>query len=148
MIEYPLNIKKGGDSVLKRLWTSYKAYVIAFAAIVALVATMWVFNVPCPIKHVTGISCAGCGMSRAFVSAISLNFADAFRYHPLWVIVVPVSIALAILGAKEKKRAAGILVAAVVVVFLAIWIIRIVSGDDIVRVDLADSAIARLFNGR
>ena len=134
--------------MLKRLWTSYKAYIIAFAAIVALVTVMWVFNVPCPIKHVTGISCAGCGMSRAFASALTLNFAEAFRYHPLWIIVVPASVAIAILGTKGKKRTAGILLTLVVTAFLATWIIRIVTGDDIVRIDLAHSAIFRLFNDR
>ena len=47
----------------------------------------------CPIKRITGISCAGCGMSRALLAAAHLQFSEAFYYHPLFWLC-PIIIAL------------------------------------------------------
>ena len=45
-----------------------------------------VLGVTCPILYFTGISCAGCGMSRAWMCLLHLDFAGAFYYHPLfWI---------------------------------------------------------------
>ncbi|MCI5746009.1 MAG: DUF2752 domain-containing protein [Erysipelotrichaceae bacterium] len=38
--------------------------------------------VSCPIKLIIGYPCIGCGMSRAILSLVSLNFKEAFIYHP------------------------------------------------------------------
>ena len=45
-------------------------------------------GISCPIKFLTGISCAGCGMSRAWLSLLNLDFASAFHYHPLFIFPV------------------------------------------------------------
>ena len=39
---------------------------------------------PCVIRAITGIPCAGCGMSRAWLCALRLELGDAFRYHPMF----------------------------------------------------------------
>ena len=38
----------------------------------------------CPIRSLTGIPCPGCGMSRAWLSALRLDILGAFRYHPMF----------------------------------------------------------------
>ncbi len=43
-----------------------------------------VSGIGCPIKWLTGISCAGCGMTRAIFYALQLQFGKAFYYHPLF----------------------------------------------------------------
>lgn len=43
----------------------------------------------CPMAVVTGIPCPGCGMTRATLSALHGDFATAFRYHPLALLIVP-----------------------------------------------------------
>ena len=45
---------------------------------------LWCFNVPCLFKRFLGIECIGCGMSRAFFSALRLDFIAAFRFHPMF----------------------------------------------------------------
>ena len=132
--------------MLKRLWDKRKSYIIAFAAIFALIVTMWILNIPCPIKYIAGIPCAGCGMSRALLSALRLDFASAFAYHPLWIIVLPALITLVILGANDKRRASNALLISLCVLFLITWIIRIILHDDIVSISLSESAIAKLLN--
>ena len=132
--------------MLKRLWNERKSYIIAFAGIFTFVFIMWMLNIPCPIKHVTGISCAGCGMSRAILSALKLDFSSAFAYHPLWVVVIPAVIALVLLGANGKKRASNVLLVSLCALFFITWIIRIVLRDEIVSINFSESAIAKLFS--
>ena len=37
----------------------------------------------CPIKNLFGVPCFGCGMTRAFIAIIHLNFKEAIRLHVL-----------------------------------------------------------------
>lgn len=56
----------------------------------ALLLVAWVMlRLPCPVRHLTGIICPGCGMSRAWLAVLRLDLAAAFRYHP-WFWSVPV----------------------------------------------------------
>ena len=41
----------------------------------------------CPIKTIFGINCPSCGMTRAFIAAIKLDFRSAFQYHPLFPLI-------------------------------------------------------------
>jgi len=46
---------------------------------------LWVhMKWPCVFRSITGIPCISCGMSRAWLSALELNFAEAFAYHPMF----------------------------------------------------------------
>ncbi len=42
------------------------------------------FDLGCPIRMITGIPCPACGMTRAWLSVIQLNFHEAISYHPLF----------------------------------------------------------------
>lgn len=45
------------------------------------------FFYTCPFRLILGISCPGCGMTRALHSMLRLDFSGAFHYHPLfWTI--------------------------------------------------------------
>ncbi len=42
------------------------------------------FNISlCPIKNVFGVSCFGCGMTRAFICILEFNFLEAIKYNVL-----------------------------------------------------------------
>ena len=41
-------------------------------------------GITCPIKFLTGVSCPGCGMTRAVLSALRGDFKAAFYFHPLF----------------------------------------------------------------
>lgn len=42
----------------------------------------------CPFRLFLHIECPGCGMTRAIISVLRLNFRQAFQYHPLFPIVL------------------------------------------------------------
>lgn len=46
----------------------------------------------CPFKLFFGISCPGCGMTRAFFALLCLDFEKAFYYHPLFPVVILVTV--------------------------------------------------------
>lgn len=64
----------------------------AIFAIVLFYAGIELLGVTCPIRFVTGISCAGCGMSRAWLALLRLDISSAFAYHPLFWLPVPVAL--------------------------------------------------------
>ena len=56
---------------------------LAVLAAVLAACLLMAFTVGCPIKAVTGFPCPGCGMTRGCLSLLRLDFAGAFRWHPL-----------------------------------------------------------------
>ena len=76
------------------LSTSQKArlgriLLIAGIAAAALVGYVVIFDLtgkgfPCVLHRFTGLQCGGCGLTRAAVSLLHLDFVAAFSYHALW----------------------------------------------------------------
>ena len=77
--------------------------VSALAGIALLYLLIESLGVTCPIRFLTGISCAGCGMSRAWLSLLRLDFAGALRFHPLFWLPIPAA-ALLLLRPRLPKR--------------------------------------------
>ena len=119
---------------MKAFWLKYKRGLTATAAVVLLYALLSAVGVGCPIKYLLGISCPGCGMTRACLNALRLDFAAAFYYHPLWVLLLPFAVAFALLWRCQKRFALRILVGCGVVLMLTVWVWRIVThrGDVVV----------------
>jgi hypothetical protein len=46
----------------------------------------------CLIKNIFGFECFGCGITRAIVSGVQLNFIKAIEYNKLVIIVLPLFI--------------------------------------------------------
>jgi hypothetical protein len=63
-------------------------------ALVILYGFFFLVGVTCPIKFLTGVSCPGCGMSRAEFAFIRGDIRKAFYYHPLFPLPIVVLILL------------------------------------------------------
>ena len=48
----------------------------------------------CPFLRLTGLYCPGCGAQRALHALLSGNFAEAFRFNPFLLSIVPLLAAL------------------------------------------------------
>ena len=100
-----------------------KELICAVTAVVVLYTAMESIGITCPIKFITGISCAGCGMSRAWMAFLQLDIAKAFAYHPLFWLV---PIAVIVLLCKSK-------IFTIIIMFAIVYICRLIwSGDDVV----------------
>ena len=95
-----------GDNADKRRLNRIEV-ITSVAAVVVLYVILESFGVTCPIKYITGISCAGCGMSRAWISLLHFNIHDAFMYHPLFFlppVVVIVMLLKSKINIKSRHR--------------------------------------------
>ena len=67
-----------------------KEQVTAILAVVLFYGVLQLVGITCPIKFITGISCPGCGMTRAWLSLLLRGDLEAaFHYHPLFWILIP-----------------------------------------------------------
>ncbi len=58
---------------------------LGFLALMGGILILWVkMGWPCLFRACTGIPCPGCGMSRAWLSALEFRLGDAFGYHPMF----------------------------------------------------------------
>ena len=60
-----------------------KEKLILTAAYLAYAFLWRYFGLPCLFELAFGIPCPGCGMTRAALALLQLDFAAAFSYHPM-----------------------------------------------------------------
>ena len=118
---------------------------------IALVAAVYllleIFGITCPIKWITGISCGGCGMSRAWLSVLRGDFAAAFAFHPLWP-VPPAALAMIIFRKKIPQRLFWGTMAVFLVAFVVCYFIRLADPTDtVVTADWKQSLIYKCWKG-
>ena len=86
-------------------------------------------RIGCPIKVMTGVSCAGCGMTRAWIALLQLHWRDAFEYHPL--VLLPIVFVVAfILKQYGHERLFRRTVAVLVVLFCIVYVMRMLDPSD------------------
>lgn len=123
---------------------SIKSFLIPVTAIIIIYAVFHFVGIGCPIKYLTGISCAGCGMTRAWMHALKLDFEAAFYYHPLWMLT-PVLIGLILFKQRLDKKIFTIILSVIIAFFIIIYIIRLISPDNtVVVIDTSQSAVIKL----
>ena len=99
--------------------------ITSVAAVVVLYVILESFGVTCPIKYITGISCAGCGMSRAWIALLHFNIHDAFMYHPLFFLP-PVVVIVMLLKSKINIKIYMFTIAGA---FVIVYLYRMFIGD-------------------
>ncbi len=110
----------------------------------ALYLFLMVIGVGCPIKFFTGISCPGCGMTRAWLCLLHLDVHGAFHYHPLFILPIP-AVLLMIFDTKLSKKLYNTAMFTFAVFFAIIYTIRLMDpSDDIVVFDPLNGFIGRM----
>ena len=111
--------------------------------IVAAMIFLFVADIGCVVRYMTGISCPGCGMTRAFLSLLQLNFEQAWHYHPM-IYVLPI-FAVVYLFTRRKKRIGNAVLWVAGACFLITYLIRIfILKDSVLEVDIAGGRICRV----
>lgn len=52
--------------------------------LLGLLAFLFLFDIGCIFRHITGFPCPGCGTTRALIAFSQGKVVDAFYYHPLF----------------------------------------------------------------
>lgn len=116
----------------------------ALLGIAVLYLCMELVGITCPIRFVTGVSCAGCGMSRAWLALLRLDFAQAFRYHPLCLVPVPAALLL-LFRRRLPRRVSYAALGGIAALFLAVYAVRLADPADwIVVFEPANGLLGRL----
>ena len=80
-------------------YNNYKNIILLFAYIILPII---LFFIPlewlnkkhsiCLIKNIFGVECYGCGITRAIISGVQLDFIKAIEYNKMVIIVLPLFI--------------------------------------------------------
>lgn len=101
--------------------------------------------VGCPIRWLFGITCPSCGMTRAAISLLKFDFASAYFFHPL-VFTLPIFAIIYCFRKRLSKRAQTVLLGVFIALFLAVYILRMVSESEIVYANFESGIIYKIFN--
>lgn len=121
-----------------------KELICAVTAVVVLYMAMESIGITCPIKFITGISCAGCGMSRAWLAFLQLDMTKAFAYHPLFWLV-PITVIVLLCKSKINIKIYKIIIFTIIIMFAIVYICRLIwSGDDVVVFEPQNNILFRI----
>lgn len=106
------------------------AEILVLVAVVAGVFSL--IGVGCPIRFVTGISCPGCGMTRAWVELLRLHPLAALAYHPLfWVFPLAVIACVAPARTQRGRTLRTAVAVVAIVALLGLWVVRLADPCDL-----------------
>lgn len=132
----------GGNADKRRL--NRIEVITSVTAVVVLYVILESFGVTCPIKYITGISCAGCGMSRAWIALLHFNVHEAFMYHPLFFLP-PVVVIVMLLKSKINIKFYKIFMFTMAGAFVIVYLYRMFIGTgDIVVFEPQNNILFRI----
>ncbi len=129
--------------IARRIVLQYKVFI----AIAIYVFVMWITGIGCIFKWLTGIPCPGCGLTRSCVAFLELDFAKAFEYHALTLIIIPFLFYI-IIGKKPLFKSIKIEMISYILIttiFIAYYIFRLFfTKNDIIYIDINGSVVLKL----
>ena len=119
----------------------------ALAAIALCYLVIELLGVTCPIRFLTGVSCPGCGMSRAWLAALRLDWSGALAFHPLFLLPVPAA-GLLLFQRRLPETAFRWGMGVICGLFIIAYIIRLFTpGNTVVVFAPSQGLIGRLISG-
>lgn len=135
-------------NIIINMWLFMKNFK-EFSTISLIIALLYIFynfiGIGCPIKFLTGISCAGRGMTRALICFLHLDIFGAFYYHPLFFLPI-IYFFLFLFKEQIPSKFFNSLLFVGISLFLTIYIYRIFNPDDIViNINIKNGFIYKAF---
>lgn len=81
-------------------------------------------RIPCVFSVITGLDCAGCGLTRAVFALLDFNIYQAFRYNMLVFILAPLYLMYLLLRKRGYKRSSTVLMSVMLVSALVFGVLR------------------------
>ena len=102
-------------------------HIIYILAAIAAGLFLFVSGIHCFFRFFTGVPCPSCGMTRAFLSLLKLDFYRSFYYHPLLIpalITAFIAIHMDVPVFKFNKKVCTVYIWGFVAVFFAVYFFR------------------------
>ncbi|MGI5958743.1 MAG: DUF2752 domain-containing protein [Massiliimalia sp.] len=106
---------------MKKILGSFGVLAVVLAAVVFL-------DIGCMFRHVVGVPCPGCGTTRAWICFLQGHVVDAFYWHPLFWLTVPL-LFLAIIKQQNifrSSKANRVFWFTIFAMYLSVYIVRMV----------------------
>ena len=97
----------------------WKHGVLAAALIAGAYGLMMLAGISCPLRFLTGVSCPGCGATRAWLAALHGDLRSALRLHPLFWILIPAAAAYLLRKRIPRRIYRGL-------IWFGIWLLLVV----------------------
>ena len=116
-----------------------KEHLVVFLSLIFSYFLFIIFDIGCLLNKIFGIECAGCGVTRMFLSILKFDFYQAFRFNPFVFVFLIVSLLyfIYVLVCKLiKKRYFRIGIKTLIVVlvlFVCFGIIRNINGFEFLK---------------
>lgn len=79
----------------------------------------------CPVRYFLGISCPGCGMTRAWLCLLRLDFSGAFYCHPLfWT--APLIVCGFLFDDRIPPKLFRLMAIVTAVLFILVYLVRLI----------------------
>lgn len=115
---------------MRRLIKKHAAILAILSAFLLIFAQT---GIGCPIRAITGIPCPGCGITRALLAAMRLQWRSAFSLHPLFPLALPFLFCAVHANAPLLRGRARPFVVVFLVcctlIFLAVYALRMLHGQ-------------------
>ena len=119
---------------------------IIIITVFLLGSIMYFSGLGCPILKWTGIPCFGCGMTRAVISLVHLDFAMAWQYHPM-VFLMPFCIVALLMAKKMPRWLIKVILIGVVALFVIIYFVRLLSPENpVVQWNVKNGELYKIVN--
>lgn len=104
-----------------------KRDIAAILTVVAFYTVLQLMGITCPIKFLTGISCAGCGTTRAWLAFLRGDIRTALYYHPMfWV--PPIALLLYMKRSKIHKTIFFLAIFFIILAYAILYLYRLKTG--------------------
>ena len=110
-----------------------------------LVIAVFYLKFGCPFRLLTGISCPGCGLTRALSALLKLDFTLAYEMHPL-VFLLPLAVLIFFLRKLVPKRMMITLCAFALILLLAVYVTRMSQQGSVVYASPESGLIYKIFD--
>lgn len=127
-----------------------KKQILLTLCVFALALAAYSLLIGCPLRQLFGIKCPMCGMTRAVLSLLKLDVPGAFRWHPVWPLVLLLLPLYVILELRKvgSGRVPGMIL---IIVLVAAYVVRLILRDPVVWPDLREGLLTgiifRIFGG-
>ena len=106
-----------------------KEFVFVLGIIGVLALAFYKSGMKCLFKYTVGFPCPGCGLTRAWLSFLRMDFEAAFKWHPLFwivpvIIVIEVFMKEGLFKSKRSNLAFWIILSLMI---LGVYVVRMIN---------------------